>query len=73
MGNFYPNEPVFGQNDASFGTVLTGDGSGHFVALPMAKSGLQLDGDARHLVYLPELGVIVVTQNEGAVRSFRLK
>ncbi|MEZ4989255.1 MAG: VCBS repeat-containing protein [Saprospiraceae bacterium] len=70
VGNFYPNEPVFGQSDASFGTLLTGDGTGHFKELPMHQSGLQLDGDARHVLYLPEQRVVVVTQNQGAVRVF---
>jgi hypothetical protein len=72
-GNFYPNEPIFGQSDASFGTVLTGDGSGKFQEFPMSKSGLRLDGDARHIVYLPAEKVVIVTQNQGAVRAFKLQ
>lgn len=73
IGNFYPNEPVFGQNDASFGTVLTGDGSGNFREMPMDNSGMALNGDARHLAYLPEERVVVITQNEGMVQVYRLQ
>jgi hypothetical protein len=46
-GNFYPNEVNMGREDASTGTVLLGDGRGHFRSLDSVTSGLLIRGDAR--------------------------
>lgn len=72
IGNFYANEPIFGQNDASFGTVLLGQGNKGFEEFPMTQSGLKLDGDTRKLLYLEDEQLILVTQNQGKVQSFHL-
>lgn len=51
-GNFYPNEVNMGREDASIGTVLLGDGRGHFRSLDPVTSGLMIRGDARSSVLL---------------------
>lgn len=73
VGNFYPNEPIFGRSDASYGTLLLGKADGSFGTCPLNKSGLKLDGDARELLYLPQKKLLLVTQNEGSVQSYRLQ
>jgi hypothetical protein len=73
IGNFYANEPIFGQHDASFGTLMLGQPDGTFEECPMPQSGLKLDGDARNLLFLEQEQLILVTQNQGAVRSFQLQ
>lgn len=70
VGNFYPNEPIFGQSDASFGTLLLGQGGGTFEESPIVKSGLKIDGDVRKIIYLKREALILVTQNQGKVRTF---
>jgi hypothetical protein len=51
-GNFYPNEVNMGREDASLGTVLLGDGRGHFKPLNPAVSGLMIRGDMRSSVLM---------------------
>jgi hypothetical protein len=42
----------FGKYDASFGTLLLGDGKGNFKAVPQYQTGLSLRGDIRSMVSL---------------------
>ena len=42
----------FGKYDASFGTLLLGDGKGSFKAVPQYQTGLSLRGDIRSVVSL---------------------
>ncbi|MEZ4776542.1 MAG: VCBS repeat-containing protein [Bacteroidia bacterium] len=69
-GNFYPNEPIFGQSDASYGVLLLGKGNGKFVECPMDESGLKLDGDVRKIIYLKQEKLIVATRNQGTTLVF---
>lgn len=71
-GNFYPNEPIFGQSDASSGVLLWGDGTGGFVECPSSESGLKLDGDLRKVTYLKQEKLIVGTRNQGKVAVFQI-
>ena len=66
-GNFYPNEPIFGQSDASCGVFLRGRGKGQFDECPPSESGLQLDGDVRKMLYLPNQKRIIVSRNQGEI------
>ena len=49
-GNFRGTRVKFGEYDASFGTVLKGDGKGGFVSLPISKTGLLVKGEVRDIV-----------------------
>ncbi|MEZ0540600.1 VCBS repeat-containing protein [Fibrella arboris] len=62
-GNFYPNEVNMGREDASVGTVLLGDGRGHFKPLDSTSSGLLIRGDARSSALLrgPNKETLLIT------------
>ena len=69
-GNFYPNEPVIGQSDASYGLLLSATGNGNYRVVPMEESGLKITGDARKWLHLPAEKQILVSKNNGAVQGF---
>lgn len=68
-GNQYDIEPFIGQNDASIGYCLLGDGRGGFRVVSAAQSGLMLGGSAKGvaLLRLADQTPIVVSgmNNEG--------
>ena len=70
IGNFYPNESIFGQSDASFGNLLLGKGNLEFELHPLPKSGLHLDGDMRKILLLTQQKLLVATQNQGEVLTY---
>jgi hypothetical protein len=39
-----------GRYDASYGSLLLGDGRGHFTTVPARESGLRLKGEIRDLM-----------------------
>ena len=49
VGNDFSTEPIVGQYDASFGTLLKGNGKGVFQAVDPDKSGFFADGDCRSI------------------------
>jgi hypothetical protein len=70
-GNDFGVPPVFGRHDASYGVVLRGDGGGHFEVLDFSKTGLVLDGQARHIKGLRQASggrLIVVARNDDALQ-----
>lgn len=73
VGNFYPNEPIFGQSDGSFGTLLFGKSGGKFLYCPVPQSGLKLDGDVRKIIFLQHEKLIIITQNQGEVLTYSLQ
>ncbi|HEY6978476.1 MAG TPA: FG-GAP-like repeat-containing protein, partial [Chitinophagaceae bacterium] len=48
-GNFYQSKPEVGIYDASYGTLLKGDGKGNFTAVPAQQSGLNVRGAVRDI------------------------
>ncbi len=48
-GNFYLNNIQLGRYDSSVGTILLGDGKGHFKALPQRTTGYAVKGQVRKL------------------------
>ena len=46
-GNMYDSKPEMGRYDASYGSLLLGDGAGAFHLMPNAQSGLRIDRAAR--------------------------
>ncbi len=48
-GNFYEVQPAIGRFDASYGTLLLGDGKGNFRPVEPSESGIWLPGPVRGL------------------------
>jgi enediyne biosynthesis protein E4 len=73
--NSYSPIPSVGRFDGGLGQMLRGDGRGGFVAVPAAKSGLVVPGDAKALAVVdidrdgwPDL---LATRNNGTTLAFR--
>ena len=66
-GNFYQSKPEAGIYDASYGTLLKGDGRGGFVALPAQHSGIHIQGAIRDMVTIStkEKRYLLVAKNNG--------
>ncbi len=73
-GNFFGVTPVQGRYDASYGSLLRGNGGEAFVAVDMAASGLALEGQVRHMKMLRAANgdqLIVVARNDNTVQVVR--
>jgi hypothetical protein len=73
-GNLYHVKPEVGRYDASYGTVLTGDGNGGFRNIPKTSSGFWLEGEVRDLVEITTGSerLLVVARNNNSVQLFRI-
>ncbi|WP_299220732.1 VCBS repeat-containing protein [uncultured Aquimarina sp.] len=71
-GNNYHTDVEMGRSDASIGTVLLGDGTGDFEAIPTSKSGFSVIGDARGVKTLQKKDetLIIAICNEGNLQYF---
>ena len=66
-GNFYQSKPETGIYDASYGTMLKGDGKGNFISLPAQQSGINLKGAVRDIIVLnirKKKAILVAGNNE---------
>ncbi|MBL0743625.1 VCBS repeat-containing protein [Chryseolinea sp. Jin1] len=74
-GNFYPINIQMGRYDASYGTLLLGNGKGAFTAVPNKDSGACLKGEIRKLkpVKAGERIQYVGFRNNDTLVSFSLK
>lgn len=72
-GNMYESKPEMGRYDASYGSLLLGDGEGGFNLLPVPESGLKIDRAVREIrkVATPLGDRIVVANNNNYVQVFR--
>ena len=73
-GNFYGVTPVQGRYDASYGLLLSGDGKGGFVPVDLAKSGVMIEGQVRHLAFVrgPHGGrFVVAARNDDRLQILR--
>ena len=75
-GNDYGVPPVLGRYDASYGLLLSGKGDGRFEAMDMQRSGLVIEGQARHMGWLKWAGarggrLIVVARNNDRPQVLR--
>jgi hypothetical protein len=73
-GNDYDVTPALGRYDASYGLLLNGTGAGDFTAVDLARSGLVIDGQVRHMVWLRRANgdrVIVVARNDDGLLVLR--
>lgn len=69
-GNFYPFRVQEGRCDASFGSLLRGDGKGEFLPLDRSQTGLHVAGDVRDMLELKG-GIVIVAKNSGAVQVLK--
>jgi len=70
-GNINQARLRFGKYDASFGTLLKGNGKGGFTYVPQYKSGLSITGDIRSIVQL-DSSTLLFGINQQAARSFKI-
>jgi hypothetical protein len=73
-GNFHGVPPVRGRYDASYGLLLSGDGTGGFRPVDMEVSGLVIEGQVRDMELLMRAGgdrVIVVARNNDTLQILR--
>lgn len=71
-GNLFGVKPEVGRYDALRGLVLTGDGKGGFRARTAVWSGLNVDGEVRHIALLQGSPAkkIAVIRNNGSMKLF---
>jgi hypothetical protein len=72
-GNLYSVKPEAGRYDASYGTLLKGDGKGGFTAVPQHKTGIRLKGQARKFMWM-DVGrdkLLFVANNADTLQVFR--
>ena len=72
-GNMYHSKPEMGRYDASYGSLLLGDGSGDFKLMPASESGLKIDRAVRAIRKLstPFGDMVVVANNNDYPQLFR--
>lgn len=72
-GNLYNVKPEAGRYDASYGTVLKGDGKGGFKTIPPLDSGFRLKGQARKFVWIEAAGerLLFAANNADTMQIFR--
>ncbi|MDQ3292191.1 MAG: RNA-binding protein, partial [Bacteroidota bacterium] len=71
VGNSYATETTTGYYDASYGTLLAGNGKGKFTAVSPAASGFKMDGDAKAMVQLQSADnkvLVLVSTNSDSLR-----
>ncbi|WP_225975333.1 VCBS repeat-containing protein [Panacibacter ginsenosidivorans] len=68
-GNFYESKPEAGIYDASYATVLKGDGKGNFTSLTPQQSGISIKGAVRdmQLIKKGKKELIIVAKNNAPV------
>ena len=70
-GNFYEMQPSIGRFDASFGSVLRGDGKGNFTPLSPLQTGFVLRGAVRDIKKVGDK--IIVAANNEPLQVFEVK
>ncbi len=75
VGNFYPINIQMGRYDASFGSLLQGDGKGKFKIAPNKDSCIQLQGEIRKLgkVKVDQRMYYIDFRNNDSPVSFSIK
>lgn len=72
-GNMYESKPEMGRYDASYGSLLLGDGKGDFKRMSAVESGLKIDRAVRAIrkISTPLGEKIIVANNNGNAQIFR--
>lgn len=74
-GNFYGVPPQMGRYDASYGTLLSGDGKGNFRTIPAQVAGLSVTGQVRDMVSLSygnQRDVIIFANNDDRIQVYEI-
>jgi len=73
-GNLFNTKPEVGRYDASYGSLLTGDGKGNFSYVPAKTSGLHLKGEIRAFMEIstPAGNFVIVARSNGPVQVFKI-
>ena len=74
-GNMYQSEVETPRNDASYGTVLLGNGKGDFKALYPYESGLYAGGDVKNCIRIKGKAddYLIIARNDDVLQAFKLK
>ena len=74
-GNFYESKPEVGIYDASYGTLLKGDGTGNFNAISAQQSGISIKGAVRDIATIKagKKEIIIVTKNNAPLEIVERK
>ncbi len=72
-GNFHGNAPAIGRFDASYGTLLAGNGQGGFHPVEPSESGFAVYGEARDMKLIDTGGEhwVVISRNNAPLRVLR--
>ena len=73
-GNLFNSKPEVGRYDASYGSLLLGDGKGNFRYVPAKNSGLLLTGEVRNFTEVTTaLGkIVIVARSNDSVKIFKI-
>ena len=73
VGNDYGAELTMGRLDASFGSLLKGDGKGDFTVVPMNQSGIDLKCEPRSLakIYNGKGLTFIMTNYNGPIKGIK--
>ena len=73
-GNLFNVKPEVGRYDASYGSLLLGDGSGGFRYVPPKVSGFHLDGEIRDIlnVTTSKGKLLVIARSNDPLQVFNL-
>jgi hypothetical protein len=72
-GNFYGLDVQLGRYDASYGTLLIGNGADGFASVPIQNSGLSLTGQVRDMIslrYKNKQEVIIFVKNDDRIQVY---
>jgi hypothetical protein len=74
-GNFYQSKPEVGIYDASYGTLLKGDGKGNFTALPAQQSGINIRGAVRDMTVIKsgKKKIVLIAKNNDSVQLIQFQ
>jgi hypothetical protein len=69
-GNFYESKPEVGIYDASYGTLLKGDGKGNFTAMHPQQSGINVRGAVRDMQTLKvqKNKIVIIAKNNDSIQ-----
>ena len=69
-GNFYESKPEAGIYDASYGTLLKGDGKGSFTAIHKQQSGINVKGAVRDMQVLKiqKNKIVLIAKNNDSIQ-----
>ncbi len=72
-GNLFNVKPELGRYDASYGSMLLGDGKGNFTNVPARISGFHLNGEIRDIkeVHTAADTILVISSSNGPLQVFK--